>query len=138
MPNLGSLWKKVSGALQPAESGVGIDVPSVDTNDIQFDAAGYSDVSGSRSDNTWETNNTEYPLAVTVVVKASGAGSQCFIDLHENTSQTNNKVDQGANVAHDSQIVRSRVTAIIPPGHDYKANWTGTLTQYQEQEVGKP
>jgi len=114
---------------------------SVNTADLQFDTEQPQDVLSSRQPNTWETNDSEYPLYVSTMVFSDGsAGGTVDARPHINTSQTDNDVYRVIHQAADSGnavVLNIPITFIVPPGHEYKlAVTTGSIGDWKEQKLG--
>lgn len=106
------------------------------------DAEQPQDVSANRSDNSWETNNTNFPTVVYVNSRlgSPAAGAEVRVIGHVNTSRSDNIICDSSNQAHDNTTgISTGLTMVVPPGHDYKVNVVGGgIDQWYEQKLGAP
>lgn len=138
----GTSWDDIAGVGTASDPIPEIHATKTVTDDLEFDAEQPQDVSGSRSDNIWETNNTNYPIAV-YVAGASGttsSGDIAVVVAHVNTSQTNNKISRDKGWTDGTNEAVASLSFVVPPGHDYKVDWIfdGGLDNWEESKLGNP
>lgn len=129
------------GALDSDEVQAIEELLKIGIDPVAIEAEQPSDVSASRADNTWETNDSDHPIVVYVESATGGAAAaSASVSAHVNTAQTNNVVAQDQAQACDSAnsvAVSASVTFVVPPGHDYKVDVTAGIDRWFEHKIGK-
>jgi len=157
----GSTWNVASGVGTasnpvPGEAhfsdlyGQTVDASSVSTGSLdvngQSGVALPTDVSGSRSIGTWETNNIGSPIEVYVSLEVSNtdasADDRLAVALHINDSQSDFVVSQDQAQTSDGGNMIVAAAGLVPEGAEYKADLTlddtnsATIRQWVEGAVG--